>query len=323
MGRMIQAARALVGHWRPLIGEALGLREPEPMAEPEGVLPDRESWESARFGAFWFGQATSLLRVGGMNVLTDPHFGEHAGVRVGGRGLGRRRSVALPARIEELPPVDAVLLSHAHMDHWEKSSLERLARRGTVAVIPRRTRRLLPQRGRGFGGVIELGWQEEAELEGFGVRAVRPKHWGARWLVDVHRGYNAYVVEADARRLVFAADTAETDAFDHLGGNGVAEKGPRGVDVAVMGIGNSYEPWHTSHATPEQAAGMARRMGARRLMPIHHSTFRDPQEPVGEPLERLKRVWDPARIICGRIGEAHLEFEARAARDGEGDQAVA
>lgn len=300
MGRVIEGARALVRHWRPLVAEAAGLREPTPMVEAVGRLPERDAWESAVFGAFWFGQATAMLRVGGMTVLTDPHFGEHAGSLIGGGTFGRRRSTALPGSIEDLPPIDVVLLSHAHMDHWEKSSLERLANSRTVAVIPRKTRRLLPQRGRGFGGVVELDWETHREVEGLRVGAVRPKHWGARYLIDVHRGYNAYVVDDDERRLVFAADTAETHAFDFLGESG--------VDVAVMGIGNYYVPWDRMHATPEQAAAMARWMGARLLMPIHHSTFRDPSEPMGEPLERLLNVWKPERIICAHIGEAYLEF---------------
>jgi L-ascorbate metabolism protein UlaG (beta-lactamase superfamily) len=297
MSRIVHGARALAKHWGPLIAESVGLREPEPTLKASGRPPSRDEWESSEFGAFWFGQATALLRVGGQTILTDPHFGEHAGMPIAGRNVGRRRSTSIPGSVEELPPVDVVLLSHAHMDHWEKTSLERLAGSGVTAIIPRKTRRLLPARGRHFGAVIELDWDQGETLDGLAINALRCKHWGARYLIDVHRGYNAYVLEDDRRRLVFAADTAETDAFDTLSD----------IDVAVMGIGNYYVPWDLMHSTPEQAAAMAQRMGARRMMPIHHSTFRDPCEPIGEPLERLLRVWDPQRIICARIGEAHLE----------------
>ena len=297
MGRILDDARALASHWRPLVGEWLGVRRaPGPVRAPVGSLPDRDAWEAAGFGAFWFGQATTMFRMGGVTVLTDPHFGERSGVSVGGRGTGRVRSTALPAGIADLPPMDVVLLSHAHMDHWEKASLEQLARRETVAVIPRKTRRLLP---RGFGGVVEIDWDQAREVEGLDVLALRPRHWGARYVWDIHRGYNAYVLHEGSRRVVFAGDTAETDAFDWLGGDG--------VDVAAMGIGNYYRPWDRVHATPEQVAAMAARMGARRLMPIHHSTFRDPSEHIDEPMERLARVWDPSRIVCARVGESLLE----------------
>ncbi len=296
-----RSARALARQWTPIVTERVRERTglgtlDEPLA-PAGSLPDRDAWAAASFGAFWFGQATSMLRVGGQTVLTDPHFAEHAGVGLRGKPTGRRRSIALPASVDDLPTIDVLLLTHAHMDHWHKPTLERLVSADTTVVVPKHTRKLLPDRGRGFKNVIELRWDESEDLNGFGVTAWRCKHWGARWLIDRHRGYNAYVIEDDQRRLVFAGDTADTDAFDALAD----------IDTAILGIGNSYEPWDRVHATPEQAAGMAERMGARRLMPIHHSTFHDAAEPVGQPLERLRVVWAPREIICEDVGMAHLE----------------
>lgn len=303
--RLFRSAKALARQWRPIVAERIrertGLGTPdEPMA-PAGSLPDQGAWEAARFGAFWFGQATSMLRIGGQTILTDPHFAEHAGVGLRGKPTGRRRSIALPATVGDLPPIDVLVLTHAHMDHWHKPTLRQLVSPTTTVVVPRHTRRLLPNRGRGFRNVIELRWQETEDLDGFGVTAWPCKHWGARYLWDRFRGYNAYVIEDDHRKLLFAGDTADTDAFDSL----ADETNP--IDTAILGIGNSYEPWDAVHATPEQAAAMAERMGAARLMPIHHSTFHDAAEPVGEPLERLKRIWAPRETICEGVGEAHLE----------------
>lgn len=298
---VIRAARALARQWKPIVAERIrertGFGTPdEPMA-PAGSLPDRDAWEAATFGALWFGQATSMLRVGNQTILTDPHFAEHAGVGLRGKPTGRRRSIALPATVADLPPIDVLVLTHAHMDHWHKPTLRQLVSPTTTVVVPKHTQKLLPDRGRGFKHVIELRWQETEDLNGFSVIAWPCKHWGARWLVDRFRGYNAYVLEDDARRLLFAGDTAETDAFDSL----------QGIDTAILGIGNSYEPWDRVHATPEQAAAMAQRMGALRLMPIHHSTFHDAAEPVGQPLERLKKIWSPRETICEDVGVAHLE----------------
>ncbi|MCA9279164.1 MAG: MBL fold metallo-hydrolase [Phycisphaeraceae bacterium] len=297
MGRSIERIRALSRHWGWMIAEHVGMRQPEPVLVPTGSLPEREAWDAAQFGAFWFGQATTLLRVNGTTILTDPHFGDRAGTTVYGRQTGRKRSTALPGSIEDLPQIDVVLLSHAHMDHWHKASLERLANSHSSVVIPKNTRRLLPHRGRHFGHIMELDWEHTESVSDLGIHALPCKHWGARFLLDVHRGYNAYVIEADNRKLVFAADTAETDSFDHLSG----------IDTVIMGIGNYYVPWDTMHATPEQASAMAERMGARRFMPVHHSTFRDPSEPMNEPIERLKLAWQPKPIICERIGDVHLE----------------
>lgn len=267
------------------------------MLPASGALPDADRWKSARLGACWLGHATVLLRLNGLTILTDPHFGDRAGPRIGPRRIGRTRSTALPCGLDDLPPIDLVLLSHAHLDHWDRATLKRLAKRHTQAVIPARTRRILP---RGFGGVVELPWDSRAEVRGLTVSSLRPRHWGARWLVDRRRGYNAYLLSDAERRVLFAGDTAHTDSFERALG------AAPGLDLAIMGIGN-YAPWEHQHATPEQVAGMARNLGARRLMPIHHSTFRDTSERIGEPLERLVAAWDGGPIVCPRIGESWID----------------
>ncbi len=301
MKKAVQGASTIIRQWPRVVAESIGLRRSPPVRPAAGRIPDAPTWHASRFAASWLGHATVLLRLGETTILTDPHFQERAGVRVGPTRVGRRRDTALPGTIDDLPPIDVVMLSHAHLDHWDKASLKRLAKSYTSAVIPRGTRRLLP---RGFGSVTELAWDQSAPAGGTSVLALRPRHWGARYFFDRRRGYNSYVIEGDGKRLLFAGDTAHTDAFDVLaraGSTGSALQG--GVDLAIMGIGN-YAPWEHQHATPEQAAAMAERMGARRLMPIHHSTFRDRSEPIDEPMERLLKAWNPSRIICSRIGES-------------------
>jgi L-ascorbate metabolism protein UlaG (beta-lactamase superfamily) len=300
MGKRTTRAKRLAQQVAPVVGEYLGVRTPDDPAPPPGGPLDHDAWNDAELGVYWLGQATVLIRVGGVTILTDPHFGEHAAPRVAGRPTGRRRSTALPMSIDDLPPVDVVLLSHAHMDHWETESLRRLARPETEAVIPRRTRRLLPANGRRFGRIVEAHWGATVGARGLSLTALKPRHWGARYLVDWWRGYNAYLIEAGGRRVVFAGDTGDTDTFDGLGG----------VDLAVLGIGSSYEPWDKHHASPEQAAGMAERMGARLVAPVHHGTFHDPSEGRDEPLERFLRAWPADRTVCARVGETHVEAPA-------------
>jgi len=297
----VKQTRTVVQQWSFVLAEGFGLRRPTHQMPAPICDLDAGAWSAASLGACWLGHATALLRVGGATVLTDPHFDDRAGVTIGRRKIGRRRVVAPPLMPENLPPVDVLLLSHAHMDHWDTASLLRLSQtpwaHRTRVLLPRGTRRLLPP---GFGDVIELPWDQEIRIDKLVVRAIRPRHWGARFLVDRGRGYNAYLLDAPSRRVLFGGDTAMTDAFDPLGAD------QRLLDLAVMGIG-SYEPWHDQHATPEQVAEMARRMNARLLMPIHHATFHDSNVPLDEPMRRLVRAWDPARIVCGRVGELWLD----------------
>ncbi len=288
--RLLDAVR-VARQWPPIIAETMGWREPEPMLAPAAELPPPDHWDRSELAATWLGQATTIIRLGPLTILTDPVLEDRIGLRLAGKTFGRRRSTALPPNLENLPHAGLLLLTHAHMDHWDRRTLRRLAHSDTTVIVPPLTGRLLPV---GFGRVIELGWNESQEIGGVHIQAIRPNHWGARFVFDRRRGYNAYVLRHEGATLVFAGDTAHTTAFDHLSE----------VDVAVLGIGNSYEPWDRYHATPEQAAAMALAMDARLLMPIHHSTFRDPCEPIHEPLERLRRVWSADRLICQRIGES-------------------
>lgn len=300
MAKAHHSASKLVRQVAPIVRQNLGLGRAADQAPAPGGPLDLDRWARSTLGVYWLGHASVLVRVGGVTVLTDPHFQETSGPRIGGRPVGRRRSTALPMTIDELPPIDVIALSHAHMDHWEKRSLHRLARPETAVVIPRRTRGLLPGRGRAFGEIAEVHWGQSVTVHGLEFGAVRPRHWGARWAFDWWRGFNAYTIAGASRRILFAGDTGETDAFDGIGP----------IDLAILGIGNSYEPWARHHMNPEQAAAMAERMGASLVAPVHHATFHDPSEGRDEPLDRLRRVWPQDRIVCARVGEAHYEVDA-------------
>lgn len=224
-------------------------------------------------GAAWLGHCTVLLRMGGLTILTDPVLSPKIGVRVGPVMVGPRRlTPAIP--LSALPQIDLILLSHSHFDHFDKPTLRRLASPRTRVVTAARTAALVPP---GFGSVHELDWGGAAEAGGVVIEALKPRHWGARAAWDRHRGYNSYLLTSrDRSRVLFAGDTAHTDAFDGLGP----------LELAIMGIG-AYDPWEHAHATPEQALLMATAAQARYLLPVHHSTFRLSDEPAGEPMARL------------------------------------
>ncbi len=241
--------------------------------------------------AAWLGHASVLLGLAGRWALVDPVFSMRIGPRVGGWVIGLGRERDLPAIATTLPTIDVIFITHAHFDHLDKPTLRALADPTTVVVTPHRTARLIPS---GFGDVIELAWDEPLKVKGLDVTAIRPHHWGARLGVDRRRGYNAYVIEGGAKRVFAAGDTASTDAFDPL----------EGIDLAALGIG-AYEPWWHVHATPEQVWEMFNRIGARRLLPIHHSTFPLSDEHPDEPLARLlAAAGENQNLIVGReLGE--------------------
>lgn len=266
-------------------------RPPEPMAQP-AERPDPATWSNDRITLSWLGHATVLINFFGRWILTDPVLGKRIGVRVAGVTLGPKR-YSLPAlRVRDLPALDLLLVSHAHMDHLDLATLNRLPR--SVRVITHRGVGDLLGR---FSQVDEIAWGQTLEHDGLTITGTGGKHWGARTLTDHQRGYGGFLVEAQQRRVFFAGDTAYTEMYQPIGQSG-------GVDLAIMPIG-AYDPWIANHANPEQAWSMAGHLGARQVLPVHHSTFRLSREPRGEPLERLLEAAgdQQARVVGRGIGE--------------------
>jgi L-ascorbate metabolism protein UlaG (beta-lactamase superfamily) len=259
---------------------------------PHRPVPSR--WRDEDLTVAWLGHATVLMNFYGAWILTDPVLMRRIGVRVPGIAtLGLRRLVEPALKIHELPPIDAVLLSHSHFDHTDLPTLARLPKQ-TRIVVQRGNLDLVKR----FKRVDELKWGETVEIGGARIEAIPTQHWGARVLTDRERGFGGYVIQKRGRAVVFAGDTAETNRFARL-----REKYPR-IELAIMPIG-AYNPFVHAHATPEQAWRMARDMNAERILPIHHSTFRLSREPIDEPIKRLHKIAEDERwrIALNQIGE--------------------
>ena len=245
----------------------------------------------------WLGHCTTLLRIGSLNVLTDPVLSNRIGLRLPGFTIGPQRLAPIPLRTADLPPIDLIVLSHAHFDHLDRPTLKRLAKRSTSVVTAANTRRLIP---RGFGDVSELDWGQELQHDGVQLRAIQPQHWGARIAWDRHRGFNSYLIQdtdlPTPSKVLFAGDTAHTTAFRELGP----------LDLGIFGIG-AYNPWIHVHATPEQVWEMTQSSQAARILPVHHSTFKLSDEPAEEPLQRLLLAAgsEADRIVLPTLGGIH------------------
>jgi L-ascorbate metabolism protein UlaG (beta-lactamase superfamily) len=266
---------------------------------PAPVRPDLAGWARRSLSAVWIGHATVLLRIGGMTVLTDPVFSDRIGLGLGLMTVGPRRRFAPAIPLRALPPIDLVLVSHAHFDHLDRPTLGRLNKSIPVVTAEHNSDLV---RDLGFADVRELKLPAESSARAgehctFGrvkITARRVPHWGPRVFHDVHRGYCGFLIESDAHRVLFSGDSAGGDHFDDLSE----------IDLAILGIGG-YDPYLAAHATPEQAWQMASRMRAKALLPIHHGTFRLSHEPAAEPLHRLLRAagGDAGRVVIRRVGE--------------------
>lgn len=286
----VQVAReAAPGYWRQYRRERKRLI----LAAP--FTPDPNQWGDTGLYAAWLGHSTVLIKVDGFTILTDPILGSRCGVRVGPITVGLKRLVAPALLRSQLPPIDLVLLSHAHFDHFDRATLRGLERARTTVITAPATSDLL--RVKRYKAVLELGWGASTQVGPLSVRALEVSHWGARMRTDTHRGYNGYLIESGTRRIVFGGDTAYTNLFRDV-------RTSRPVNLAIMPIG-AYDPWIYAHCNPEQAWRMGRDCQAEFILPVHHQTFKLSREPFYEPIERLLRAAgrDTQTISVQRIGQ--------------------
>jgi L-ascorbate metabolism protein UlaG (beta-lactamase superfamily) len=244
-----------------------------PAAPAAPLRPDLSDWEKHVLAAVWIGHATVLLRLGGRTILTDPVFSQRIGLGAGVCTLGPRRQLSPALTIGQLPKIDLILISHAHFDHLDRPTLARMDRRIPI-IAAGHTADLI--RDLGFRNLKELTWGRSIEMGSLRITAVEVSHWGARTFFDRHRGFNGYLLEADGRRIFYAADTAFYEGFEPLAP----------VDLMIVGIG-AYDPYIAAHANPEQAWAMTRQAEARHVLPIHHGTFRLSHKPMEEPIQRF------------------------------------
>lgn len=236
-----------------------------------------------------------LLKIDGFTILTDPVFSRRIGLNFGPLTIGLKRLVEPALRLKQLRRPDLILLSHAHMDHFDLPSLRALESRKTRVITAAKTGDLL--RAKRYGGVDELAWGETTQVGDATVRAFEVNHWGARMRSDTYRGFNGYLIQTPRFRVVFGGDTAMTDTFRAL-------RSRRRVNLAIMPIG-AYNPWIRAHCTPEQALKMADDAGAELILPVHHRTFQLSNEPAHEPIERLSSALgnSPERLALREIGQ--------------------
>jgi L-ascorbate metabolism protein UlaG (beta-lactamase superfamily) len=230
-------------------------------------------------GVTFIGHSSFFIQMGGKNVLVDPNFARWIFV------LKRLRRPGL--RLRDLPPIDAVLVSHAHFDHLHRPSLRAIARltrwksgKRPIIIVPSNVRDLVSDLG--YGRIIELDWWENTSLGGLEITHVPARHWGARIVRDMHRGYGGYVLRSGEQSIYHAGDTAYFDGFRKIGQRLKPE-------VALLPIG-AYHPdsYRSVHTSPEDAVQAFVDLGSRWMVPMHYGTFRLSYEPVDEPLKRLK-----------------------------------
>lgn len=221
----------------------------------------------------WIGHASFLVQFSDLNVLIDPNFANWLFL------LKRIKRAGL--RLADLPPIDLVLLTHAHFDHFHKPTLRKLPA-PKIGVMPWGVGDLA--RNLGFDRIVELQtWQSFARGD-VKITLTPCKHWGARTLHDHHRGYGGFVLEHQGRRVYHAGDSAYCPSFKEIGRRCAPQ-------IALLPIGAYYpESFRNVHMGPDEAMKVFRDLGAKWFVPMHYGSFKLSFEDIEDPPRRLREI---------------------------------
>lgn len=247
---------------------------PIPLVTPDPSVP------AADLAATWYGHSSVMIEVDGYRILADPVWSDRCSPS---RALGPHRLHAVPAELEALPAVDAVIISHDHYDHLDVDTIKQLA-------LTQRATFFVPL---GIGAhlrawhipddrIVELDWTESAHLGELELVCTPARHFSGRFLNRNVTLWSSWAIIGPRHRAFFGGDTGYTKSFAGIG----SAHGP--FDLTLMPVGAYHPGWPDIHMNPEDAVRAHRDVtDAGLLLPIHWATFRLSTHPWSEPVERL------------------------------------
>jgi L-ascorbate metabolism protein UlaG (beta-lactamase superfamily) len=264
-------------------------KEPWPERVEDQIFPPPTRTGKDRIAATFIGHSTFLLQIGGVGVLTDPVWSE----RCSPVAFAGPRRVRRPGqRLDALPGVDLLLVSHNHYDHMDLPTLRQVQSHWTPAVATGlgNGRQLVKT---GFRSAVELDWWQTIELAGARVTYVPAQHFSSRGLHDRNRClWGGFVIEVGAAVVYFAGDSGYCPHFAEIG-----HRFPR-IDLALLPIG-AYEPrWfmRQHHMNPEEAVRAHLDLKAHRSLGMHFGTFQLTDEAIDAPISALRKAQADAGV---------------------------
>lgn len=254
----------------------------------------------------WYGHATTLVEIDRARLLIDPMFGDRASPMA---HAGPHRLHPAPGRIEDIPALDAVLISHDHYDHLDEPSIATLERSHRPHyVVPIGVDTHLRAWGVQSERITALDWYEETEVNGIRLTCTPARHNSGRGFTEAQTLWSGWAMRGSAHSVYFAGDSGPSACFTEIG----AKLGP--FDLTILPIGAYDQFWPDIHVTPAEALEAHVAVNTRTdaaapgdtgavdparqsvLLPVHWATFNLALHWWSEPVRWLRRLAEPAGI---------------------------
>ncbi|GLY04625.1 MULTISPECIES: MBL fold metallo-hydrolase [Actinoplanes] len=232
----------------------------------------------------WYGHSSALVEIEGRRVLLDPVWSDRCSPS---RLAGPRRLHEPPMPLRELPPIDAVLISHDHYDHLDMVTIQNLVDlQSAPFLVPLGVGAHLERWGVPESRIIELDWNEKAKVAGIDLVATPARHFSGRGFTRDDTLWSSWVIIGPTRKVFYSGDTGYFPGFAEIG----AEHGP--FDATLVQIGAYGDAWPDIHMTPEDGVATHRDVRGGLMIPVHWATFNLALHDWSEPADR---TWSEAK----------------------------
>ncbi|CDZ77174.1 metal-dependent hydrolase [Legionella massiliensis] len=227
----------------------------------------------------WLGHASTLVEIDGKNILLDPFWGKRASPL---KRFGPQRWYKAPLALEQLPFIDAVVISHDHYDHLDYPTIVAMKNWSTQFIVPLGVGAHLTHWGIAEKQIIELDWWQETKIANVTIAATPARHASGRYLFDRDsKLWASFAFIGDTKRVYYSGDTGTMSAaFQEIGNR----YGP--FDITLMQIGGYDKSWPDWHMFPEQAVEAHRLVKGKMMLPVHWGLLNLAYHGWTEPVER-------------------------------------
>lgn len=249
--------------------------------------------------AYWLGHASVLIEIDGKRFLVDPVFSDRVSPF---EFVGPQRFHPPPIALEDLPPIDGVLISHDHYDHLDMLTAQTLTAKGTPYFVPLGIAGHLKRWGVPDSQIIELDWGDSQAVGGLSITSTPAQHYSGRGLLDQGQTlWSSWVLSGLLHRVFYSGDTGFSPHFEQIG----ERYGPFDLTIMKIGAYGPGEVWHEIHMTVEQSIQAHLAVKGKRMLPVHWGTFNLAFHAWDEPIKRAVKAAaaQGVNMVTPKVGE--------------------